>query len=260
VLVRTWNVFHGNSVPPKRRDFLEEMVELATLDAPDVLCLQEVPAWALPRFTIGDVAARPTVGPLPSTAGIGRVLTSLHHGVLRSAFSGQGNAMLVAPHLRVLSHTRLTLNTRRFRAMQSRELRLGHVARLAWAQERRIVQAARLGDADGRSYLVANMHCTSFPDRRLAGAELRRAAWFATGEARPEDVVVLAGDFNLAAAAPALAELTSPGWGFSAAGPGIDHVLVRGAEVGEVRRWPTERRRRDGVLLSDHAPVEVEIR
>ena len=55
--------------------FLDEMIELATADDPDVLCVQEVPAWALGRFTVGDVAARPTLGPLPSSARLGRRLT-----------------------------------------------------------------------------------------------------------------------------------------------------------------------------------------
>jgi endonuclease/exonuclease/phosphatase family metal-dependent hydrolase len=259
VLVRTWNLFHGNTLPPRRRSFLDEMITLATADDPDVLCVQEVPAWALGRFTAGDVAARPTVGPLPSSSSIGRRLTSLHHGLLRSAFSGQGNAIAVAPRLRVLSHDRLTLNPHRFRSAEARKLGLGVVERAAWARERRIVQTVRLGADDGRTYVVANMHCTSLPDRRLAQAELLRAASFATTHALPGDVVVLAGDFNLTAAAPAMRELTGPEWGFSAAGPGIDHVLVRGAEATESRRWPTERRRVDGRLLSDHAPVEVEI-
>jgi endonuclease/exonuclease/phosphatase family metal-dependent hydrolase len=168
--------------------------------------------------------------------------------------------MLVAARHHVLLHTRLTLNPRRFRAAQARRLGLGLVARLAWGKERRIVQALRIGADDGRTYLVANAHCTSFPDRRLAQAELLRAAWFATATALPEDVVVLAGDFNVSAAAPVAAELTGPEWGFSSGGPGIDHVLVRGAPAGAVRRWPTERRHVDGRLLSDHAPVEVEIR
>jgi endonuclease/exonuclease/phosphatase family metal-dependent hydrolase len=259
VLVRSWNVFHGNTVPPQRRAFLDEMVALAAADDPDVLCLQEVPAWALPRFTGGDVAARPRLGPLPSTARIGKALTELHHGVLRSAFSGQGNAMLVSKRHHVLAHDRLVLNPRRFRDREARRLGLGPVARLAWAKERRVVQALRLAADDGRTYLVANLHCTGFPDRRLAQAELLRAAWFATSTALAGDVVVLAGDFNLTAAAPAVRDLTSTSWGFSAAGPGIDHVLVRGAEAGEVRRWPAERRRQDGRLLSDHAPVEVQI-
>jgi endonuclease/exonuclease/phosphatase family metal-dependent hydrolase len=258
VLIRSWNLFHGNAVPPERRAFLDEMVELATADDPDVLCVQEVPAWALERFTAGDVAARPTLGPLPSSAMIGQRLTALHHGVLRSAFSGQGNAVHVASRHLVLAHTRLTLNPRRFRDAESRKLGLGLVARLAWAKERRIVQAVRVAAA-GRTYLVANLHCTSFPDRRLAQAEVRRAAWFATSTALPEDIVILAGDFNLTGSADILKELRSDAWGFSAAGPGIDHVLVRGADAGTARRWPTEERRVGGRLLSDHAPVEVDV-
>jgi endonuclease/exonuclease/phosphatase family metal-dependent hydrolase len=259
VLVRTWNLFHGNAFPPQRRFFLDEMITLATADDPDVLCVQEVPVWALGRFTAGDVAARPTVGPFPSSASIGRRLTSLNHGLLRSAFSGQGNAITVAPRFRVLAHEHLTLNSRRFRLGEARRLRLGLVARNAWAKERRIVQAVRLGADDGRTYLVANLHCTSLPDRRLAQAELLRAATFATSTALPGDVVVLAGDFNLTAAAEAMRRLVGPEWGFSAPGPGIDHVLVRGAAASSPRRWPAERRRVDGLLLSDHAPVEVEI-
>jgi endonuclease/exonuclease/phosphatase family metal-dependent hydrolase len=259
VLVRTWNLFHGNALPPQRRSFLDEMLTLATADDPDVLCVQEVPAWALGRFTVGDVAARPTLGPFPSSAALGRRLTSVHHGLLRSAFSGQGNAIAVAPRLRVLAHERQELNPRRFRWAEARRLGLGVVARNAWAKEGRIVQIVRLGADDGRTYLVANTHCTSLPDRRIAQAELMRAASFVTSKALPGDVIVLAGDFNLTAAATAMRDLTGPEWGFSSAGPSIDHVLVRGAEASAPRRWPTERRRVDGHLLSDHAPVEVEI-
>lgn len=259
MLIRTWNLFHGNALPPRRRTFLDEMITLATADDPDVLCVQEVPSWALGRFTAGDVAARPTIGPLPSSPALGRRLTSFHHGLLRSAFSGQGNAIALAPRLRLLAHKRLELNPRRFRATEARRLGLGVVGRNAWAKERRVVQTVRLGANDGRTYLVANMHCTSLPDRRIAQAELLRAATFATSGALPDDVVVLAGDFNLTGAATAMRDLTGPEWGFSPAGPGIDHILVRGAETSSPRRWPTERRRIDGHLLSDHAPVEVEI-
>ena len=39
----------------------------------------------------------------------------------------------------------------------------------------------------------------------------------------------------------------------------LDQVLVRGAKAGPVEVWPVERRRVDGRLLSDHAPVEVEV-
>jgi len=260
VLVRTWNLFHGNSAPPQRQAFLDEMLELAAADDPDVLCLQEVPAFALGRFTAGDVAARPTAGPVPITAAAGQRLTALHHGLLRSAFSGQGNAIQVSPRLELLGRKVLTLNPPRFRAAAARSLGLGPVARLAWARERRIAQAVRLRDDQGGTYVVCNVHCTSAPDRRLPDAELRRAAWFASSTAEPGDVVVLAGDFNVAAdESPVLRSLAGEEWGFSPAGPGIDHVLVRGAQATPERAWPAADREYAGVLLSDHAPVEVRL-
>ena len=261
MLVRSWNLFHGNTKPPQRRAFLDEMLRLATVDNPDVLCVQEVPAWALGKFTVGDVAARPVLGPLPITRRLGRALTGPNHGLLRSAFSGQGNALIVGGSLRLLDHRVLTLNTRRFRDAQARALDLTPIARLAWAKERRIVQAVRLADAGGTTYVLANTHCTSYPpDERLADAELLRAAWFASSLARPGETVILAGDFNVRAErSRTLHDLTGPEWGFSQPGPGIDHVLVRGAPVSEVRRWPDAQRAHDDRLLSDHAPVEVDI-
>ena len=260
MLVRSWNLFHGNTVPPGRRAHLDAMVELASADEPGVLCLQEVPAWALSRFTAGDVAERPSLGPLPIPPAAGRALTDLNTGLFRSLFAGQGNAIQLGTGLRVLEHRVLALNSHRFRRAETRKLELDLVARLAWAKERRIVQAVRVAGA-GRPFVVANLHCTSYrPDQRLAEAELVRAAWFTLSFARPEDVVVLAGDFNVTAlASETLRDLTGPEWGFSAAGPGIDHILVRGAGVSVTRRWDDERRARDGVLLSDHAPVELDV-
>jgi endonuclease/exonuclease/phosphatase family metal-dependent hydrolase len=255
VLVRSWNLFHGNAEPPEREAFLDEMVRLATTDDPDVLCVQEVPAWALRRFTAGDVAARPILG-----ATIGRLITSLNHGLLRSAFAGQGNATQVSPGLRVLSRHVLTLNPARLRAAHARVLGLGVQERLVWAKERRIVQALRLRRANGRCLVVANLHCTSSDDKRLPDLELLRAAQFAESVTVPGDALVLVGDFNVhAAGSRTLADLVGPEWGFSTPGPGIDHVLVRGAESTPLRVWPAERRLVHGRLLSDHAPVELEI-
>jgi endonuclease/exonuclease/phosphatase family metal-dependent hydrolase len=268
LLVRTWNLFHGNAVPPDREDRLEEMVRLVTADRPDVVCLQEVPVWALERLggwsgmrAVGEVAAPPRLGPLPSTPGIGRRLTSLHHGLLRSAFSGQANAILVRPELRVAASHALVLNSRRFRAAQARWLHLPWLARLAWAKERRVCQAVRLALPDGTTAVIANLHATSYrPDERLADAELLRAATFADGLAAPGEPLVIAGDFNVRAGRSwTLVELTGADWGFSPPAPGVDHVIVRAAAAEPAETWPEERRRVDGVLLSDHAPVEVAV-
>jgi endonuclease/exonuclease/phosphatase family metal-dependent hydrolase len=246
------------------------MVRLAAADRPYVICLQEVPAWALSHLAgwsgmraFGEVAQRPRLGPLPIPAEVGRVVTSLHHGLLRSAVAGQANAILLSPEAEVLGQDRLVLNSRDFRTTQSRWLRLPLVARLGWAKERRIVHVVRARLPDERTLLVANLHTTSYPaDQRLADAELLRAAVFADGVAQPGDVVVLAGDFNVPAAHSATqAELTGEDWGFSEpAGEGIDQILVRGAALESLERWPRERRRVGGRVLSDHTPVEARIR
>lgn len=268
VLVRSWNLFHGNTIPPRREARLAEMVRLASADGPDVLCLQEVPAWAaaqLARWSgmqaLTDLAAPPRLGPFPSTPELGRTLTAAHAGLLRSLFAGQANAILIARRLRPITRDALVLNSRSFRAAQSRWLALPLVARLAWSKERRVCQAVRVGLPDGTTILVANVHATSYrPDERLPDAELLRAATFADGLARPGEPCVLAGDFNVRATRSwTLAELVKPEWGFSAPGPGIDHVLVRGTPAGPVEPWPDERRRRDGLLLSDHTPVEIRV-
>jgi endonuclease/exonuclease/phosphatase family metal-dependent hydrolase len=263
LLVRSWNVFHGNAVPPERDDFLEEGVRLVTADEPDVVCLQEVPVWALERLgewsgmtVYGVVAAPPRLGPLPSTAEIGRRLTDIDHGLLRSAFSGQANAILLAPGRRGTHPRFVELNSPPFRQAQARMLGLDVVTQLAWAKERRVCQTVRVDER----YVVANLHATGLPDDRLPDAELLRAVSFADGLARPGEVCVLAGDFNIwPARSRTLADLASPQWGFSQPGPKLDQVLVRGASAEEVAVWPVERRRVEGRLLSDHAPVEVEI-
>lgn len=267
LLIRTWNLFHGNAKPPERHAYLEQMVGFAAADGPDVLCLQEVPVWALSHLAgwsgmkaFGDVAQPPRFGPLRIPAELGRELSSLHHGLLRSAFSGQANAILLSPDAEALAHERLALNSREFRGREAQRLRLGLIARLGWAKERRVVQVVRARLPDDTTLLVANLHATSFDaDQRLADAELLRAATFADGLAEPGDVVVLAGDFNVPAVRSATqAELVDGDWEFSAPlSEGIDQILVRGARLVELERWPRERRRVDGHVLSDHTPVEA---
>lgn len=269
LVIRTWNVFHGNAKPPGRHAFLEQMVRLASNDRPDVLCLQELPAWAHVRLAgwsgmqaYGDLAQMPRVGPVPIPAELGRKLTALHNGLLRSLVAGQANAILLTPDAEFLSRDRLVLNSSDFREAQSRWLSLPLVARLAWAKEGRVVQVVRARLPGGATVLVANLHATSYPaDQRLADAELLRAAVFADGLSQPEDVVVLAGDFNVPAARSATqGELTSGDWGFSEpVAEGIDQIMVRGASVEAVERWPRDRRCVNGRVLSDHTPVEARV-
>ena len=256
MLIRSWNLFHGNTSPPTQVTYLEEMTRLASADGPDVLLLQEIPVWALERLgdwtgmtAIGDVAQRPVFGPFPITAGMGRMLTSLRPGLLRSAFSGQGNAVLLGAGLVPLSHETVVLNPHAFRKEEGRRLGLDPVLRLAWAKERRVCQIVRL---DG-GLLVANLHASSCDgDGRVAAAEVGRAEAAVLTQAVGGDTVVIGGDFNLEGDDAALE-------GFSPPGPWIDHILVRGAQPSSPCTWPDGQRLRGGMLLSDHAPIEVEI-
>jgi endonuclease/exonuclease/phosphatase family metal-dependent hydrolase len=95
LVIRTWNVFHGNTDPPGRRAYLRQMIELMSRDRPDVVCLQELPVWALARLgawsgmhAIGAVARRPLL-----RCGA-RAITALNHGLLRSALTGEADAIL----------------------------------------------------------------------------------------------------------------------------------------------------------------------
>lgn len=227
MLVRSWNVFHGNAHPPRQKGFLRKMVELASADAPDVLCLQEVPVWALPRIddwsgmaSFGAITRPPLwLGPLSTW------LTRIHQGLFRSGLAGQANAILVAR-----SHAASDL---------------GHERISDDGRERRLVQAVRL---DGLGIVVGNLHASNeFADPSVPRAELERARSYVERYAAPDEITVLAGDFNLRE--PSLDGYTAPG-------DGIDHVLVRGATAGPPVTWPRERREAGGIVLSDHAPVE----
>jgi endonuclease/exonuclease/phosphatase family metal-dependent hydrolase len=256
LIVRTWNVFHGNASPPERHGYLEQMVRLVTADRPDVVCLQELPVWALKRLeewsgmqVFGAIAARP----LLRSVALGRLTTALHQGLFRSALTGQAIAILLRPELRAVGEESIVLNPLAFRRRTSRELHLSRRMRAKWAKERRVCQAVRT-----EGLTVANLHATGLPGWRVADAELMRAAVFADTVAEPRDVLVLAGDFNvIRERSDTLPELER--WGFSKPISWIDQVLVRGAAAGPAHSWPDERRVLDGRLLSDHAPVEVTI-
>jgi endonuclease/exonuclease/phosphatase family metal-dependent hydrolase len=230
MLVRSWNLFHGNTLPPGRRSHLEEMMRLVTADRPDVLCLQEVPLWSLrelPRWS--DMTERHVVARRPPLgARLGGAITRLNNGFLRSALAGQANAILLAPGLEPVEHRSLRIDEGR--------------------TEPRYCHAVQL---DG--LVVGNLHATNdFRRPEVPAAEIARAEAFVT-ELAGGLPCVLAGDFNLRV--EHVREL--PGW--SALGPGIDHVLVRGLAASPLDTWPLERRRRNGMVLSDHAPVEVTV-
>ncbi len=226
VTVRSWNVFHGNSVPPSRRGYLREMVELVTRDRPAALCLQEVPVWALGALECwsgmrshGIVARRPR-----RPAALSARLTRLHLGYFRSGLAGQANAILV--------DSSLTSNS------------LGGVQVSEPGRERRVAHAVRVEGVG----VVANLHATNAVSTpSVPAAELERARRFLDGLAELGEPRILAGDLNHHE--PALP-------GYENGGRGIDHVLVAGVTAGPLVVWQRDRRVHNGLVLSDHAPVE----
>jgi len=264
LLVRTWNIFHGNTMPRGRKAYTEELVRLATADAPAVVCLQELSVWSLVHLTawsgmtaVTDVARRP----LPLLGELARTLSELDSRRFRSVVTGQANAVLLAPELTVVEHRRVVLNPFRFRRAQAHTLGLSLRDRIYWAKERRVCQVLRLRRGD-RTLVVANLHATGHRfDKRIPDAELLRAAVFVDGFALPDEPILLCGDFNLSLRnSRTLPDLMTEEWGFSGATPtGIDHVLARGLRAGPPHVWPVVRRTRDGRVLSDHPPVEREV-
>lgn len=256
MLVRTWNLFHGNTLPPGRKRYVEEMVRLVTEDEPDAVCLQEVPPWSLGRLgewsgmsVYGEVAARPSLGPIPVTRGIGRWVTDHNSGLFRSGFEGQANAILVRRP--ILARHVVTLNPLAFRLRTARRLDLPVLTQLAWAKERRQALAVRVEGG----VVLSTLHASNARDIRVTEAEVERAAQWAGGLAGDSPCVV-AGDLNVDTRR---SEVFGRLAGFSAPGPGVDHVLVRGAEVTDYDRWPRDRRLLGQLVLSDHAPVEARV-
>ena len=223
MLIRSWNVYHGRSYPPGRRGHVQAAVLLAVAGRPDVVCLQELPLWSVPRLGgwTGMHAFPARTRRAPFGARAGRTITSAHYAAFRSAFTGQANAILVAPE-----HTAMSLGSR---LLSDR------------GEHPRVCQAVRIDDR----IVVANIHASP----HAARTQVDRALAWLDGLVRGGEPLVLAGDFN--------ASLSLPG--FSAPHGGIDDVLVRGAASTPLEVWPEERRRQNGVVLSDHAPVELSV-
>lgn len=257
LLARTWNIAHGRTQPDSGVSRLEEMVRLVTSDDVDIVALQEVPVSALPSLArwsgmqaYGAVAMRSYAG------AFGRWVTSLDPARLRSALTGQANAVLLGPALETLEAQEvLTLNPRDVRAGVGLSLGLERSVLARWARNRRVCQAVRVR-AHGTAMVVANMHLTHF-DTRLAEVELRRAEALASQLCGTTTPTLLAGDLNIPAAETHVFDRLLAA-GYTRPAEGIDHLLgsnmtlVRGPEA-----LADSARTHDGCMLSDHPIVEA---
>ena len=206
------------------------MTRLITLDAPDIVALQEVPLWALRRLERWSGMTVRTAKTMPALLGpLARAVTALDPIRFRSMATGQANAILVNPRFEVGEHRTLVLNP--YLSWRARWLQWKH---------RRVSQALHL-TVRGHELVIGNLHA----------APVREQIALATDFLGDVERCVLCGDFNLRRFEVA---------GFSAPIEGLDQILARGLDfLQPPQAWPEERRRVDGVLLSDHAPVEAVI-
>ena len=206
------------------------MIRLVTGDAPDIVALQEVPLWALHRLERWSGMTARAAKTMPALLGpLARLAASLDPIRFRSMATGQANAILVNPRFEVGEHRTLVLNP--YLSWRARMLQWKH---------RRVCQSLQV-TARGRGLVIGNLHAAPVRDQIMLASEFLVDA----------ERCLLCGDFNLGKFEIA---------GFSAPIEGLDQIFARGLDFEEPPlAWPEERRRIDGLLLSDHAPIEAVI-
>ena len=143
--IATFNINNIKRRLPNLLDWLKKT------SSPDIVCLQEVPVWALPKLAAWSgfdaFAAVAERGLRPTT--LAGWITRLANGHLRSAISGQANAILVRPE------------------HDAADLGLTQISDRG--RERRVCQAVRVGDI-----VVANLHASTVPPAALEEVERAR--------------------------------------------------------------------------------------
>lgn len=195
MLVLTWNLFHGRSVPDTPHSLLDEFAAQLAGWEWDVALLQEVPPW-WPR-PLGEACHASSRMALTSRnwlLPITRPLAEWRPDIVKS-WGGGANAILVRGE-RVLEHRKLTLR---------------------WRPERRVMHGVRLESA----WWVCNTHATAHSEAR-AQADVARAATAATAWAAGAPLV-FGGDLNTR-------DPVAPGF-THVIGHSVDHLLVRAAHA-----------------------------
>jgi endonuclease/exonuclease/phosphatase family metal-dependent hydrolase len=225
MLVLTWNLFHGRTLPPTPRGLLGEFATELAGWAWDVALLQEVPPW-WPAELARAAGAEHRVALTSRNAlpGLRRALAVRNPELIKSNGGGCNAVLSRAP---ISEHVTLRLRIR---------------------PERRVAQLLRLVGG----VCVANLHASTRV--ALADDELRRL-WRHALRFADDDPLVLGGDLNLRKPRAPSADITH------VAGRDVDHIFVRRlAQVGEAE--VLARRVEFGdrhVELSDHSPLRVRL-
>jgi endonuclease/exonuclease/phosphatase family metal-dependent hydrolase len=200
MLVLTWNLFHGRSVPDEPREQLADFAARLADWEWDVALLQEVPPWWAPE--LGRACGASVRSALTSRnwlLPVSRWAARRRPDVIKS-WGGGANAILVRGE---------AVSEHRVRTLRS------------WP-ERRVVHGLRLQ----RGWWVCNLHAQAHSEARaqadVALAVATASEWSAGAP------VVLGGDLNTR-------HPVAPGFAH-AAGNGVDHVLARLLRTGEPGR------------------------
>jgi endonuclease/exonuclease/phosphatase family metal-dependent hydrolase len=197
--VLTWNLKHGRSVPPSRRDLMDEFAAALEGSEWDVALLQEVPPWWTAVLAARSGAEhRQALTSRNALPRLRRALARRWPEVMKS--QGGGANAILARRDRIVAHEMQVLTR---------------------TPERRVAHGALLGCGVWVVNLHATAHDAAAAERDGAAAAEAALRW-AGG-----DPVVLGGDFNLRA-------LERPGFAV-VGGHDVDHVCVAGA-VEAVRR------------------------
>jgi len=236
VLVLSWNLFHGRSLPPANRSLYDEFVAKLGEWSWEVALLQEVPPWWPQRLAreLGaeQCSALTSRNSLPA---LRQAIAERRPELLKSNGGGCNAILSRAP---IAEHS--TLRLRRW-------------------PERRVAQLARLRDGT----CVVNLHASTRPARAMQ--ELERL-WPHVLDWAGSDRLILGGDLNVRSPVP------TPPTIVHAAASGVDHVFARGLTPATASGSTSsatgafDRLSREIVLdgrrveLSDHAPLLARLR
>jgi endonuclease/exonuclease/phosphatase family metal-dependent hydrolase len=224
MLVLTWNLFHGRSLPPSRGALYRQFAERLASWSWDVALLQEVPPWWPEQLARDARAEQRSVLTSRNALPALRRAVAMRRPELAKSNGGGANAVLAREP--IVEHRALRLRVR---------------------PERRVAQLVRLRGG----VCIANYHAST----RVALAEEELARLCAAAlDWSASDPLVLGGDLNLRA--PACSGLTH------VARRDVDHVFVAGlspdADPQVLQRGAVSDA--GAVELSDHPPLLVRLR
>lgn len=228
MLVLTWNLFHGRSLPPAREALLAQFAAKLAEWEWDVALLQEVPPWWPQELARAcDAEQRSALTSRNALLPLRRAVAMRRPELIKSN-GGGCNAILSRVPIGEHSTLRLRL----------------------WP-ERRVAQLARLHDGT----CVVNFHAST--RRARAEQELARL-WEHTHAWAGQAPLILGGDLNLRT--PRVADGADVEHVEHVAAHEVDHLFARGLAVrrdGVINREVASARRR--AELSDHVPLWAEL-